>query len=180
MNTQLKILAKPRTATGKQAKSLRKIGLIPAVVYGKNIKNLNLELDSREFQAVYAESGESTLVLLEIESDKPRTVLVQEVQRDYLTDVPTHVDFYEVDMTKKIKAKVSLRFVGESAAVKDLGGVLVKNIIEIEVECLPEDLPHDLKVEISRLNTFEDSIKVSGIKVDETKIKILKSLYITP
>ena len=135
-DTKLKISAKLRTAVGKQASVLRRTGAIPAVLYGKNIKNLNLELNLKEFQKLYTESGESTLVGLDIESDKPRTVLVHEVQRHFLTDIPTHVDFYEVDMSKKIKATVPLRFAGDPVAVKDLGGILVKNIIEVEVECL--------------------------------------------
>ena len=176
MKTELKISAKPRTAVGKQASVLRRTGAIPAVIYGKNVTNINLELDLKEFQKVYSVSGESTLVELDVGRDKPRTVLVHEVQRHYLSDLPIHVDFYEVDMAKKIRAKVPIVFEGESLAVKDLGGILVKNILEVEVECLPEDLPHDLKVDISELKIFEDSVKVSEIKVDLSKVKIFAKL----
>ncbi|OGE80116.1 MAG: hypothetical protein A2826_00860 [Candidatus Doudnabacteria bacterium RIFCSPHIGHO2_01_FULL_43_23] len=174
--TRLKISAKQRTAVGKQASVLRRTGVIPAVLYGKKIKNLNLELNLKEFEKLYSQSGESTLVELGIESDRTRTVLVHEVQRHFLTDTPTHVDFYEVDMSKKIKANVPLRFVGDPIAVKDLGGILVKNLTEVEVECLPADLPHDLEVDISGLNTFADFVKVSDIKIDLQKVKLHISL----
>src|SRR6185295_5160275 len=82
------------------------------------------------------------------------------------------VDFYAVDMTEKIKVHIPLVFSGESEAVKALGGTLLKNISEVEVECLPGDLPHTIEVDISPLNSFEVAIRISDLKVSN-KVAIL-------
>ena len=99
-------------------------------------------------------------------------MLIHDVQIHYLTSVPTHVDFYQVSMTEKLKAKVALEFVGEAPAVKTLGGVLVKVLNELEVECLPADLPHNIIVNQESLKTLQDTLHVKDLKVD-AKVKIL-------
>ena len=173
MSTNLKLTATKRSEAGKQVEKLRRTGKIPAVLYGRQVRNELLALDKKEFEKVFAQSGESTLVQLIVESEKPRTVLVHDVQRHFLTGDFIHVDFYEVDMTKKIRAKVALRFVGEAPAVKDMGGVLVKNITEVEVECLPADLPHEIEVDLGKLKTFEDALTLADLKLDSSKVKVL-------
>jgi large subunit ribosomal protein L25 len=172
-NVPAKLAAFPRTVTGKQVDKIRKSGQIPGVLYGHDIKTVSLAVDKMEFMKVYATTGETSLISLQVEGEKPRMVLIHDVQNHFLTSNPTHVDFYEVKMTERIKAKVPVHLLGEAKAVKDLGGVLVKNITEIEVESLPGDLPHAFEVDISRLQTFADSIIVSDIKVDADKVKIL-------
>lgn len=173
MQEKLAINAKVRKELGKPVENLRKAGFIPAVLYGRNTKSIPLSVDQKEFIKVFEKSGESTLINLQVDSEKPRKVLIHDVQHHFLTNDFIHVDFYEVDMSKKIKTGIALVFEGESKAVKDLGGVLVKNIAELEVEALPADLPHDFKVDISKLDSFEDVVLVSDIKVDESKVKIL-------
>ncbi len=158
--------------TTSQADKLRKQGLIPAVLYGHNIKNLLLTLNLGEFEKTYKKAGESTIVNLEATDGKKHSVLIQDVQFHHLTSKPTHVDFYEVSMTEKLKAKVALEFIGEAKAVKQLGGVLVKTLNEIEVQCLPADLPHNIEVDISKLETFQDSIHVKDLSVS-SKVEIL-------
>jgi len=173
MQETVKLKAELRAETGKQAGKLRKAGLIPAVLYGSKTEAKNLSVNKKEFVKVYSQAGESTLVQLEVSGDKPKTVLVHDVQHHFLADEPTHIDFYEVDMTKKIHTHISLVFSGDSKAVKDLGGVLVKNMSEIEVEALPSDLPHHIEVNISGLSTFEDSVKISDLSIDASKVKVL-------
>ncbi|PIR96949.1 MAG: 50S ribosomal protein L25 [Candidatus Doudnabacteria bacterium CG10_big_fil_rev_8_21_14_0_10_41_10] len=172
MGNRLKVSAQNRAEVRKQAQKLRREGLLPGVVYGKQLESKNLSVNRKEFEKIYKQTGESTLVDLTVGSEKPLTVLVNAIQRDGLTNEILHVDFHEVDMKTKIKAKVILQFVGEAMAVKDLGGVLVKNVTEVEVECLPADLPKGLVINISKLKTFQDSIKISDLEFDHEKVKV--------
>ncbi|MHB8870920.1 MAG: 50S ribosomal protein L25 [Candidatus Doudnabacteria bacterium] len=164
---ELQAQARPETPVEK----LRKQGFMPAVVYGHNKKTEHLALLLSAFEKVFRKAGESTLINLVIDG-KPRNVIIHDTQRHYLTGKFEHVDFYEVSMTEKLKATVALEFIGVSKAVKENGGILVTVLDEIEVECLPADLPHNIVVDISVLNAFEDSVHVSDLKVDG-KVTIL-------
>lgn len=169
---ELSIRANPRTVLGKQNKKLRAAGKLPAVLYGKGKDSVALEVPQKEFEKVYRQTGESTLVNLVIEGDGERKVLIHEVAKHFMKDEPIHVDFYEVDLTRKIHAKIPLHFVGASPAVKELSGILIKNLNEIEVEALPADLPPFIEVHIEDLKTFADLLRVSDVKVSD-KIKVL-------
>lgn len=151
---------------------LRKAGLLPAVLYGHNVKNQHLTLNLGEFEKAFRKAGESTIIELETSDGQTHPVLIHDVQLHFLTSAPIHADFYQVSMTEKLKAKVVLEFFGESKAVKELGGVLVKVLSEVEVECLPADLPHNIPVDISRLNVIADIIHISDLKINP-KVKIL-------
>ena len=142
------------------------------MLYGNKVKNLALSLDAREFDKVLKKAGESTIVEVMTDDGKMHPVLIHDVQIHYLTSAPTHVDFYEVSMTHKLKAKVALEFTGESPAVKTLGAILVKTLSEVEVECLPADLPHNIEVSLETLKTLEDEVHVKDLKVT-AKVKIL-------
>lgn len=144
-------------------KQLRKTGMIPAVLYGHNVSTVHVAVSENELAKVARKAGESSLVSLDIATLGVRNVLIHEVQKDMVKSQPIHVDFYEVSMTEKLQTMVQLDFVGESIAVKALGGVLVKVMSEIEVECLPADLPHTLPVDIGTLATFDDAIQVKDI-----------------
>jgi large subunit ribosomal protein L25 len=165
----LKISAKIRKEKGKKLKSLRKRGILPAVLYGPKIKNLNLEIEAKEFERTLEKAGESSLISLELKGeklkDKEFLVLIHDVQRDPLTQKPIHVDFYQPLLKEKIESKVPIIFEGEAPAVKEFGGTLVKNISEIEVRATPQNLPKEIKVDISNLKTFEDAILVSDLKL---------------
>jgi large subunit ribosomal protein L25 len=167
------IIATKRTIKGKATSKLRKRGQLPAVLYGHKVETQDLELSEREFAKIFKLAGESTLVNLTVDGQS-RPVLIHEVQNHYLTDKPIHVDFYAVNMDEKLKAHVPVHFLGEAPAVKSLGGVLVKNLSEIEVECLPADLPHAIEVDISILDNFEKAVYVRDLKVGG-KVQILTS-----
>ncbi len=169
----ISLSAKIRKVKGKKVKSLRKEGVLPAVLYGPKIKTQNLEITLKEFEKVYQAAGESSLITLEIEKKK-LPVLIHEVQRDPLTDKVIHVDFYHPSLKEEVEATVPLIFKGESKAVKELGGTLVKNISEVKVKALPQNLPHEIRVEISQLETFEDKILVKDLKLPEG-VKVLRS-----
>ncbi|MBX4188260.1 MAG: 50S ribosomal protein L25 [Candidatus Doudnabacteria bacterium] len=168
---EITINATKRTISGRAVKQLRKAGKLPAVVYGHGVKSENIELVENEFAKAFRQAGESTIVSLALDGKK-LPVLIHDVQNHYLRDTPEHVDFYVVNMDEELTATVQIHFLGESAAVKSLGGTLAKNTTEVEVECLPGDLPPHFEIDISALKTFEDVIRVSDIKVSD-KVKIL-------
>jgi large subunit ribosomal protein L25 len=163
--SNLTLKAQTRAVIGKKVQGLREKKLIPAVTYGHGVKNQNLSLEYLPFEKVYKEGGESTLIDLIIDDQKPLKVLVQEVQRDPLTDAIVHVDLRQVKMTEKITIEVLLKFIGEPKAVKELGGVLVKSLDKIKVRCLPQDMAHEIEVDISSLNTFDDIIYVKDLNI---------------
>jgi large subunit ribosomal protein L25 len=176
----INLSAKIRKDLGKKVKSLREKGILPAVLYGPKIKNFSLELDLKEFEKIYQEAGESSLVSLNVDfsggpekTEKKFIVLIHEVKLDPLTDKPIHVDFYQPKLDEEITATIPLVFEGEAPAVKDLGGTLVKNIQEVEVKALPQNLPHEIKVNVEGLKTFEDDILVKNLSVLK-EVKILK------
>jgi large subunit ribosomal protein L25 len=176
------VSAKIRKILGKQTKNLREKGILPAVLYGPKAKNLSLEIDSKKFEKIYQEAGESSLISLEIDGpigqaygvNKKIPVLIHEIQRDPLSDKILHVDFYQASLEEKIAAKIPLVFEGESPAVKELGGTLVKVIHELEIKAKPENLPKEIKVDISTLKTFEDAVLVKDLKVPEG-VEVLKN-----
>ncbi len=170
----LNLSAEIRKEVGKNIKPLRAEGKLPAVLYGPKIKNISLELDYRDFEKVFKEAGESSLISLEIKGDKKTyQVLINDVQEDSLTSKFLHVDLYQPSLKKKIEAKVPLVFEGEAEAVKNLEGTLIKNITEVEIKALPQNLPHEIKVNIEKLKTFEDHIKISDLEISE-EVEILK------
>jgi large subunit ribosomal protein L25 len=173
LNTRaMELIAKIREKTGKKVKALRRQGIVPAVLYGKGKKAVSLEVGHREFRRILKEAGETTVVKLKIEGGaekekgKERNVLIYGVEKDPLTERFMHVDFYEVRMDEKMTAFVPLVFVGEAPAAK-AGGTLVKSRQEIEVKALPKDLPREIEINISGLETFEDRIFAKDIKTIE-------------
>jgi len=150
----------------ENVKNLIKAGFIPAVVYGPKLKiNKLVKIQINKLKKVYAEAGESTLIELVVGGITEGKVLIKDEQRDPVKDTLTHVDFYEVDMSKEVHAEIPLHFVGESKAVKELAGVLIRSISEIEVRCLPTNLVKQIEVDISSLNTFDDVIKIHDLKL---------------
>lgn len=161
---KVQLKAQPRTIVGREVKSLRRQGLLPAVVYGRGFSTLNLQVPRKEFEKVYAEAGESTLVYLDVAGEQYPTI-IHAVVRDPLSDILQHADFYKVNLAEKIHAKIPLVFKGEAPAVKELGGILVKNINEIEVEGLPQDLPHEIVVDITKLVQFNSHITLGDLAI---------------
>ncbi len=156
--------AKPREEFGES--------MIKAVVYGPGVKNANIAVDEKEFIKVFRKAGESSLVELVI-GKETRPVLVHEIQKDPLTEKVIHIDFYQADLKEEVEVAVPLVFEGVALAEKDLGGTLNKNMLEIEVRAMPLNLPHEIKVDISGLKTFEDHILVKDLKLP-ANIQVMK------
>ena len=175
--------AKTRDKVIRKNHSIRKQGFIPAVLYGAEIKNLSIEVDQKEFEDVYKEAGESSLISLEIENKK-FSVLIHQLARDPITGKFLHVDFYHPSSKKKVEAEIPLIFEGEAPAVKELGGTLEKGIQVVEVKGLAQDLPREIKVNVENLKTFEDRVLIKDLEIPE-RVEVLKDsdeivVHVTP
>ena len=142
---------------------------MPSVIYGHNFEAVPIRIKYVDFEKAFKKAGESSLINLKI-GDKEEPAVIKDIQKDPVTDRIIHADFYKVNLKEKIKAKVPLAVIGESEAVRN-GGVLVKTINELEVEALPQDLPHELQVDISRLQNIGDHILIKDIYASD-KVKI--------
>jgi large subunit ribosomal protein L25 len=170
MTKNITLEAKIRTKPEKKAVSEK--DNITGILYGRGFENVMVWVDRKKFKDVYEEAGESTVFQLALDGKDERNVLIKEIQNNILTSEPHHIDFYQVRMDEEIEAEVELVFKGETAAVKELGGILVKNMDAVDVRCLPGDLPPEIEVDISRIKTFDDYIYVKDLPVSE-KVEIL-------
>lgn len=141
---------------------IRENGNIPAVIYGPKFANTSIDLNYQEFIRFYNKNGETTLLTLDV-SGKPVNVLVKEIDLHPVSNKVIHIDFYAPEAGKKVTASIPVEFTGESAAVK-AGAQLVKVLHEIEVEALPEKLPHSLVADLSIMTTVDVSVHIRDIK----------------
>lgn len=170
-----KLITEKRKITGRKVKILRREGILPANIYGKEIKSLSIQLNLKSFLPVYKQVGETGLVELKIAGEeKNRPVLIHNVQLDPLKNQPIHADFYQVDLKKKVTTEVPIELVGESPAVSQKIGILIQPLNEVEVEALPTELPDKFELDISSLKVVDDAVTVADLKVPEG-VKILTS-----
>lgn len=172
MNKKIQVQSSIRTKEDGKINKIRKDGFLPAVLYGQGGKAQNLKVKLRDFEKAFNEAGETTLIDLMIDEKESVKVIVKDVQRNPIHNNIIHADLYKVNMDELIEVEVPLNFVGESKAERELGGTLSKKLEFVLVSCLPIDLIDHIDVDISVLNTFEDSIKISDLKIPDT-IKIL-------
>ena len=167
--------AQTRKLTGRKTNKLRKEGCVPGVVYGPKSKNVSIEINEKEFKKVFREAGESTLIDLKIDDKEIGKVIINDYQVHPVNDNITHFDLYQVRMDKKITTRASIKFIGESPAVKNEDGILVKNHDILEIKCLPKDLIHDIEIDLSALEHIDDIIRVKDLKISD-KIEIMVDL----
>lgn len=165
--TELK--TQKRKVLGKKVKNLRREGLVPAVLYGRETDSVPLQVQERELNRVLTQAGGHRLVALKIgRSRKLRMALTREVQWDVITGKPIHVDFYAVVMTEKITTEVPLVFVGEAPAAVQEGAILLQSLDEVEIDCLPGDLIEAIEVDLSELEEIDEAIYVKDLRVPPT------------
>src|SRR5829696_3860260 len=159
--------ATKRDVVGKQVKALRREGKLPAVIYGRHTEPINVNLDAHSASLALGKLTPSSIVTINVDGTEYAT-LVREKQRDYIKNRLLHVDFLAVSMTELLRTNVRVYFIGVSGAVKDFNAVLVHNLEQLEVECLPTDLPERINVDISSLAKPGDSIRVREVQVPDT------------
>lgn len=161
-----------RDVTGKKVKALRKASLIPAIVYGRHLeKPIMITCDKNAFIKIYKAGGSSTAITLKGENMK-ELALVQDIQLDPINDYVLHVDFHAVKADEKVTVSVPVVLTG-LAPIEKLGEGKVQLVRDtIEVEAFPQDLPHDITIDISAIATLNDVVFVSDLVVG-SKVQIL-------
>ena len=153
-------------AVKRNKKEKIKEGYIPAVFYGLKEPSESISISTRDFKRVWDGAGESSIISLKV-AGKEHEALIHDVDFHPVSGEPRHADFYVIEKGKKVTVDVPLEFIGVAPAVKELGGVLVKVLYEIEIEALPKDLPHQIDVDLSSLVDFEKTIAVKDLKFPE-------------
>lgn len=166
---KIELKVEPRILQGKQVKTLRRQGLVPAIMYGHRTDPVCLQIKAPELDRVLAHAGGNRLITLTIGDSKgTHLALARAVQRDAITGSPLHVDFYEVTMTEKIRVEVPVVLVGESPVVASGEGMLLHMLDTIEIECLPGDLLDRIEVDVSSLDEFDKAIYVRDLNVSSS------------
>jgi large subunit ribosomal protein L25 len=169
----MQLKAENRKELGKATKYIKRANMIPAVVFGKGMESVAITLGYNDFNKVYQESGETDLIDIACGEAKYK-VLIKDVQLDPVTDKICHVGFYKPDLTVKIEAQVPVEVFGEeeNIIIKNATGIALQLLQEITVEALPEDLPHEFRVDVSKLTEFGQGITISELDYDKTKVTI--------
>ncbi|MBU0569835.1 50S ribosomal protein L25 [Patescibacteria group bacterium] len=162
-----------RKLLGRKVKKLRREGILPANVYGKKVKSRSVSVELSDFEKIFKQAGETSIVDLSLDKEK-LPVLIHNIQVDPVSDRPVHIDFLQVNLKEKVTSQIPVELVGESPAEKQGLGTVVQYISEIEVEALPADLLDKFEIDLSKLGKVDDTVLVRDIKVDKKKISIKK------
>lgn len=171
---QLVVEAEPRESTGKGvARKLRRAGRVPAVAYGGKSEPWALSVDLRLVDRIlHSGAGQNAVFTLKIKGKGNVPAMIRDAQHDPVKGLLMHVDFLRVALDTRLKVKVPVEVKGEPIGVKQQGGLLEIVQREVEVECLPADIPEHFTVDVGELS-INDGIRVGDLKVDNRKIKVL-------
>ena len=162
-NETVRLTARSRSTSGKgAARQLRRSGSLPAVVYGRREEAESLELDTHELSRLLGRIHAATTVIdLEVDDGEPRPVLIREIQRHPYRPELLHVDFFEIRSDVRIRVQVPVHTVGTAVGM-EMGGILQQQRHEVEVECLPGEIPSGFEVDISHLE-IGDALHLSDV-----------------
>ncbi len=165
---KIELLATTREILGKKVSFLRHQGITPVHLFGHNVESLALQCDTAPLQRVLAQTGKTRLISLKLDkAKKPRNVVVREVQREPRTGELLHVDFYQVSMKEEIRVEVPIVPVGEAPALKSKNNSIMQELDSLIIECLPDEIPNSVELDISSLSEAEQAIHVKDIRLDE-------------
>ena len=170
---RLSLNADERTLLGKKVKKLRKNGKLPGHVFGKGLETESVTVLGKDFLKIFHLAGETGLIDLKIGAEKVRPVLIREVQYDPVSGDAIHIDFFQVNLTQKVKVPVPLVLIGEQPEAVHLGeAIVLQTINEVEVEALPADFVEKIEVDISTLKAIDDAITMGQLNYDRNKLTI--------
>ena len=165
---QIELLATTRDILGKKVRFLRREGITPVNLSGHDIESMALQCDTSQLQRILAQAGKVRLIGLRLdEAEKPRNVVVRQIQKDPLTGELIHVDFYQVRMAEKMRVEVPIVLVGEALALKSKGSMLMQELSNLTIECLPGEIPSRVELDLSSLTEVEQEIQVKDIRLGE-------------
>jgi large subunit ribosomal protein L25 len=157
---------------GLKANAVRSGGSVPVEYYGHGVSNVSLDIPYGDLRRAYKAAGSNTVIDLEIEGDSPKKVLVTRIDFDPVKDTISYAELINLRMDEEVTAKIPVRLEGVAPAVKDLGGILVQSLDELEISCLPGDLPHEFVLDVGSLVDFATTLHVSDIAVP-SGVKVL-------
>jgi len=165
---QIELLTTTRDILGKKVRFLRRQGTTPVHLFGHDVESLALQCDTGQLQHALAQAGKTRLINLRLDkAKKPRNVVVRKVQKDARTGELLHVDFYQVRMAEKIRVEVPIVLVGEAPALRFKETVLAQELNSLAIECLPDEIPPSVELDLSSLTEGEQAIQVKDIVLDE-------------
>ncbi|NCN24834.1 50S ribosomal protein L25 [Candidatus Berkelbacteria bacterium] len=159
--------ASVRDATRQAVRTIRQEKSIPAILYGKNIKNINLKIAEKNLTELLEKYGTNALINLTIDDDKTILVFLKSIQRHPVEENILHIDFWKIDPNKPLETEIPVEPIGESPAVKELEGILVQSKNELQVSALPDKLISQFNIDISVLKSFEDKIQIKDIPLTD-------------
>ena len=158
----------PRVVTGKKVKALRRQGIIPAHLYGRDTESLALQAQTADLTKLLRTASRNAIIDLQISGEgEPRAVVMRGVQRDAITDQLVHIDFFQISLTEKLTANVAIVLTGEAPAVSVHGGVLLQTLDSLAIEALPTQIPQQIEVDISILVELDDARFVRDLTVPD-------------
>ena len=156
----------PRVVTGKKVKALRRQGIVPAHLYGRDTESLALQAQTADLTNLLRTASRNAIIDLQISGEgEPRAVVMRGVQRDAITDQLLHIDFFQISLTERLTANVAIVLTGEAPAVNIHGGVLLQSLDSLAIEALPAEIPQQIEVDISTLEELEDARFVRDLTV---------------
>ena len=168
---KIQLKAEERKIVGRKVKTLRQKGILPANVYGRDVKSVAIEISTKEFRDVYKKAGETGIISITLgKEEKP--VLVHNVSVHPATDEILHVDFLQVNLKEKVTAQIPVEMVGESPAEKSGIGTAVLLVQELEVEALPGDMIPKFEIDATLLTEVDQVVKITDLKYDKSKIEV--------
>ncbi len=161
---KLKLQTSHRDVLGKKTRFLRRQGITPVHLFGHELESLALQCDTAQLERTIARAGMTRPINFEIEKvEQAGSVFVREIQRDTLKKQLLHVDFYLVRKGERIRVDVPIVFVGEAPAMREKGRILTQGLNKLSIECLPDNIPSQIEVDISPLEDLERAILVKDI-----------------
>ena len=165
------IKAQKRTVMGKKVNALRREGWLPGVVYGRHLQAFPIQMPAHETSLIMSKLTSSSLVTIDVDGEK-HTAIVRDRQRDVIYGRLTHVDFLALSLNEKLRTTVGLELVGEAPVLKLADVILNQGVFELELECLPQDLPSKIEVDVSKIASMDDLITVGSLNLGD-KITVL-------
>ena len=164
----------PREAQGKANKRLRRAGIVPGVAYGMGEASTNVQVDAKTFETLYRAAGRTSVVKLRLPgSSTISSGFIKSVQRHPLSGQAIHVDYLLVNLTVEMEVDVPLVFTGEAPAVEETGGTLLHNLSSVRVKALPNDIPHEISVDVSGLVSLDLAIHVKDLNLNRDLVQVL-------
>jgi large subunit ribosomal protein L25 len=170
----LELTLDAREAQGKANKRLRREGLVPGVVYGKGHESTPVQVDAKTFETLYKSAGRTSVVKFKLPgANRATSGFIKSVQRHPLSGSAIHVDYLLVNLKQEMEVEVPLVFTGEAPAVAETGGTLLHNLSSIRVKALPNDIPHEVSVDVSTLKSLDVAIHVKDLSLNRDLVTIL-------